>query len=482
MATSNETTSRGLLDLVLRSRKALDQTKTLCSRADVLSKDSTELALDLVAVDAKTRWATEIILEQLKLIGSVAKSLTAQRSKLQQDAELWDVKRKERTFSLDSLLDDLGSQLVPPSFYETASGSSIFGSQTSEKDAFAPVPDDPSGVEGTAQTKDGATAAAREGNKTRTKWKTLRFFVDERAMEEAMERMDEDRNSLEDLLESTSSQTQSMNEKMQAIKNLLPATRSNIPSSVQEWLKMQEADLNRMAELLEDVTHHFDQMEGALRDSDAGEVLEDEDMEVLEGDTGELPSIIGETEQSLVKIKDISQRLQQAREECDALLGRQKSALSMLEELGIEMTDLVEQQQLVEVEATTIHSTLQGHLLSLSELYDTFLKYRAAYGHLVLEMDRRRMYRDAVETIINGMNEQLHAMRQEEISHREQFFKAEGAYLPEDLCPYVGDMPVMLEVATSSDEVAVAIDPEYVAEVQSYIARGQTMQPPKGDR
>ena len=54
----------------------------------------------------------------------------------------------------------------------------------------------------------------------------------------------------------------------------------------------------------------------------------------------------------------------------------------------------------------------------------------------------------------------------EEISHREQFFKAEGAYLPEDLCPYVGDMPALLEVAASSDEVSVAIDSEYIAEVR----------------
>jgi autophagy-related protein 17 len=67
MATSQEATPRDLLSLVLRSRKALDHTKTLCARAGSLSKDSTELALDLVAVDAKVRWATDLILEQLKV-------------------------------------------------------------------------------------------------------------------------------------------------------------------------------------------------------------------------------------------------------------------------------------------------------------------------------------------------------------------------------------------------------------------------------
>jgi autophagy-related protein 17 len=66
---------------------------------------------------------------------------------------------------------------------------------------------------------------------------------------------------------------------MQTIKNMLPNSKSNLLNSVQEWLKAQEVDLNRMAQLLEDVTHHFDQMESALRDSDAGEILEDEDME-----------------------------------------------------------------------------------------------------------------------------------------------------------------------------------------------------------
>lgn len=79
---------------------------------------------------------------------------------------------------------------MPPSFYETASGSSIFGSQASERDPTA------------AEEAGGTTAtegAGREGkeNATRTKWKTLRFFVDERAIEEAIERMDDDRNALE---------------------------------------------------------------------------------------------------------------------------------------------------------------------------------------------------------------------------------------------------------------------------------------------
>lgn len=44
-----------------------------------------------------------------------------------------------------------------------------------------------------------------------------------------------------------------------------------------------------------------------------------------------------------------SSKLAQARDECTAQLNRLRGALSMLESLGVEMTDLVEQQQSVEV-------------------------------------------------------------------------------------------------------------------------------------
>jgi len=139
----------------------------------------------------------------------------------------------------------------------------------------------------------------------------------------------------------------------------------------------------------------------------------------------------------------------------------------------------------LQIEAATVHITLQSHLTSLSGLHATYINYRAAYGHLVQEMDRRRKYREAVDIIIRGMNEQLQALRQgkpddvhlwwathsciEEISHREQFFKAEAAYLPEDLCPYVGDLPTMLEVTALTDEVPVAVDSEYISEVRRSI-------------
>lgn len=80
-------------------------------------------------------------------------------------------------------------------------------------------------------------------------------------------------------------------------------------------------------------------------------------------------------------------------------------------------------------------------------------------------MARRQQYRRTVEGIVRGMNEQLLAIREEEIAYREQFFNAQGANLPEDLCPFVDLLPTAYEVVSSGDEVAVDIDSQYVAEV-----------------
>jgi hypothetical protein len=84
---------------------------------------------------------------------------------------------------------------------------------------------------------------------------------------------------------------------------------------------------------------------------------------VLEGDTEELPGIIEETEQSLRNMEEIryisryhfiwltspSQKLKQAKDNCESHLTYQKGALSKLEALEVEMTELVERHQSVEV-------------------------------------------------------------------------------------------------------------------------------------
>lgn len=102
------------------------------------------------------------------------------------------------------MLESLSQQLVPPAVHQTSSSSSIFGSQHSED-----------GTSGTAEEHNAACSSGNDGGfirsrqeirrfehesqvmNDRTKWKSLRDFVDERGIDEAAERMDGDRAALD---------------------------------------------------------------------------------------------------------------------------------------------------------------------------------------------------------------------------------------------------------------------------------------------
>lgn len=53
---------------------------------------------------------------------------------------------------------------------------------------------------------------------------------------------------------------------------------------------------------------------------------------------------------------------------------------------------------------------LQNHLLTIEHLRDRFVSYQTAFNKLILELARRRQYREAAENIVRGMVSQLAAM------------------------------------------------------------------------
>lgn len=56
-----------LVQLVLASKKALQHGEQLCSRARSLSVESAQTSVDVLALDAKVRWITHAVTEQLKV-------------------------------------------------------------------------------------------------------------------------------------------------------------------------------------------------------------------------------------------------------------------------------------------------------------------------------------------------------------------------------------------------------------------------------
>lgn len=56
-----------LVSLVLQSKKALQHGQQLCSNANILTNASAQHAVDVLALDAKIRWISEAVIEQLKV-------------------------------------------------------------------------------------------------------------------------------------------------------------------------------------------------------------------------------------------------------------------------------------------------------------------------------------------------------------------------------------------------------------------------------
>lgn len=56
-----------LVSLVLQSKKALQHGEHLCLRASQLSSTSARNAVDVLALDARVKWVSDAVLEQLKV-------------------------------------------------------------------------------------------------------------------------------------------------------------------------------------------------------------------------------------------------------------------------------------------------------------------------------------------------------------------------------------------------------------------------------
>lgn len=114
-------------------------------------------------------------------------------------SQSWDVLRIKHTSALDNILDALGSQIVPPEFHESSADSSIFGSQLSDDESRSNFTRNNVTVNGYSTTSGGKNSSLlnKKRSRDRSRWKTLRDFVDDRAIEEAMETMDTDRAALD---------------------------------------------------------------------------------------------------------------------------------------------------------------------------------------------------------------------------------------------------------------------------------------------
>lgn len=435
-----------LAALFLASKKALLHGNTVCNAASTLTAGANNLAVDVLTLDAKLRWLTHGVLDQLKAATTIVKFLELEREHVHSVAKDWDRARSQRTRSLDAILEQLGNQAVPPSLHKTVTGSSVFGSPRS--DAGKELP----GTELNGKT---STRQETRPNQDRSRWKTLRDFIDERAIEEALERIEEERLQLDDCLARTYDFPQTLAAHITAIRDSLPQLSIEPVLHVVHRLSTEKDQLVRgMAEDLEGIVRHFGQVKDAMRVEDDGGVIDLEDLKTLDQDTEELSAVIRDIDQSGRSVEELHEQLCAMKSSLLQGLETHRTILGRLEDLDEIMTAMLSEQQTAQHDVEALLETLESRLVELENLENAYVAYRGSYAHLLQEMVRRERHRAEMEEIVHGMLERLDRYREEEIQRRHEFFTHEGEFIPEDLCPFVTDPPARWSLTSTGEDDA----------------------------
>ncbi|KAI9568239.1 autophagy-related protein 17 [Boletus coccyginus] len=454
-----------LVSLVLQSKKALQHGEQLCSKANALTNTSAQCAVDVFALDAKVKWISEAVIEQLKLAATVAKSIQCKRAQLDKHIREWDTIRSEHTSALDAILESLGTQLVPPGFHQSSSDSSLFGSQHS-LDKVNGIIDPTLSPSATVRENVFERKLAKK-HVDRSTWKTLRDFVDESAVEQVLDAVESDRTKLDDIMSTTYDYPETLSNTVSSIRDSLPV--SNAPPPIQSSLVSQEKTTTVMARHLESLASHYDQMADALHDSEVGISHSEEEMQAMHRDTDELPAIMAELEEDVHSIQEAHEKLVLAKTTAQDQLDASRSKLEDLDELGEIMSDMLQKQQDVEGDCEDLLEALQQRLLVIQDLHHRFAQYRSSFGKLLIEIARRRQYRESTEKTVEGMMAELDAMSSD-------FNTEHGAHIPADICLCIENPPTRWEVvpwAGDTREVLPEIDADLLPQVKEKLAGGE---------
>ncbi|KAF8199671.1 autophagy protein Apg17-domain-containing protein [Pholiota molesta] len=441
----------------------------LCTEAHDASHASAQAAIDVLALDAKVRWVIEVVVEQLKLAASVAKSIEEKRTYLSKQLYEWDTTRSKRTDALDEILEALGAQVVPPDFHESSVDSSLFGSQHPfdvEKDDIgastsygssrpSTSPESPSATlrrNGSIRKNGDNTSASMvigKGSKSRKEdrkpWKTLRY-------RDALDMIENDRANLDvHNRKKNDDYPETLTRTIQSIQASLPFPEPDDPGALSTTKRSSQHKKG----------DHYDNMANTLKEMDDGEVFGEEDWRIMNRDTEELPVILAELEESAHAIRGYHDQLATTKDNLEKDLNHLHSVLDDLDELGEIMGEMLATQESVETQAMAELDALHLHLTTLEQLHEQYVAYRMAFNKLLLEIARRRR-----------MARQLVSMTEEESRVRDHFNVEYGQYLPEDLCLCIGNSPTTWEVVPSQGtelEVLPEIDNDLIVEAKDRI-------------
>ncbi|ORX43554.1 hypothetical protein DM01DRAFT_1198529 [Hesseltinella vesiculosa] len=284
---------------------------------------------------------------------------------------------------------------------------------------------------------------------------TLFDYIQDQAVLELQQLADDEIGKAEVLCNSLELIEKNLSTKINELASMLEAAVSislddTTASFVNAKTQFQEGEMAAMADILNSLTNHYDQLGEALRlwrsNLDTRQHL---DISVLQEDHDRLPDIVEDLRDSFDVVKSVKEELLVRLRVQQTVHGDLLNVLDQLETVNVTggLAELiVDRLTHVEVE-TAEHETNMDlyfdQLMSLTEWYNQFIH---SYHHLIVEVERRQQVAEDQAKWRQEIMRALEKSHQEEIQKRKDWVAEHGQFLPEDLCAFIFVQPVKLSV------------------------------------
>ncbi|KIW14866.1 hypothetical protein PV08_07651 [Exophiala spinifera] len=396
------------------------------------------------ALLAKTTYLRRALASQLKTLRGVLEELDSAAQGIQHEFE-----------TIIQELDDTGARLLQ---------CIDFLKETAIEEAFR-------------------SSTEAEGNTGKV---TLHDFVDDNGVEQIKHAMRAAIDNVQNDQHEINQSIQTLEEDLQSINDVLvnrvndSGGESDLKQPVSATLSILEHHAKEMAQGLESLVKHFDLCVTAIKHTEGGgeavvqtmnanaEDLPDkvgmgmeelqaaaqpmneeertEMLQVLENDANEVDEVVMELQDRHAEMEAQLDRIAQWREQQEIVYADVTTAFRLMDKISGRLSGYVAETARHASRWNEEKAKIEDGIGGMEELCDYYANFLHAYDGLIVEVDRRRAAKKAMERVVAQAHGQLDQLYESDRQLRIKFRENLGEYLPGDIWPGVNDLPPRFEI------------------------------------
>ncbi|RHZ84643.1 hypothetical protein Glove_78g56 [Diversispora epigaea] len=452
-----------LINLTSISHKALQLGGKLCSKAENVMKECRSDVENIEKLYPKLRFLWSELECQVQAIEKLGEFAAKQNGILLQ---FYDNKEQELSTiveKLDSTLDGLHVKYVDSTIRENAIAIEQLNRGNNSN---------------TLGVELGLEFDIKDNNKLKdiSEKVSLYDYVEEQGIQELKLKTQEEVMAIQRHYNTSSKVIENINNELKKLDEILMNNNISLEESgvdfSHEKFSILEQETQNMAETLESLARHYDQVTAALKafqsHSNAKSML---DISVLEKDTDIIPTIVQELQEGLQFIDSVSEEVRvrnhiykASYEEANKLFNELDGFTNNFENYANILKEL---ETHFEKDSAMVDRLLD-ELLNLNLWYEEFSK---AYDQMIIEIDRRHKVKEQHEKAAEEYLNKLEGLYIEEIQQRDSFFGNYGRYLPSDLCPPILETPIRYEIIPQDGTRLPVLSPKALSEAQENLQK-----------